>query len=141
VIADEDGRTFGNPDASGASSAIRSHVLTLRVERVLAGAEPITDANSVVLVEEEYSLADGTLVRVDGMRRGRVGDRGTWFLTASPDPDFPAYALVNAQGRYLFGRGALRGGDPIDTLVRSVERMDPTRFQDAVVATATAISR
>ena len=148
VMADEDGRTFGNPtgSGSGAPSAIRSHVLTVRVERVLAGAASTTDANApdtdvVVLVEEEYSLGDGTPVLVDGMRRGRVGDRGTWFLTASTDPDFPAYALVNAQGRYLFGRGEVRGGDPTDRLVRSVERMAPTQLQDAVLSAATSISR
>jgi len=148
VIADEDGRTFGNPSAqdSDAPSAIRSHVLTLRVERVLAGAEPSTALNAprsevVVLVEEEYSLGDGTPVRVDGMRRGRMGDRGVWFLTASTDPEFPAYALVNAQGRYLFARGDMRGGDRTDALVRSVERMGPSQLQDAVVAATTSISR
>jgi hypothetical protein len=108
---------------------------------VLAGAEPSSDASAVVLVEEEYSLADGTPVRVDGMQRGRVGDRGVWFLTASTDPDFPAYALVSAQGRYLFARGALRGGDRTDRLVRAMERMGPTQLQDAVVAVATSISR
>jgi hypothetical protein len=142
VIADEDGRTFGNPEAApaGAPSAIRSHVLTLRVERVLSGADQSADPNAVVLVEEEYALGDGTPVRVDGMRRGRVGDRGVWFLTVSADPDFPAYALVNAQGRYLFGRG-VRGGDRTDALVRSVERMGPTQLQDAVLAATNAISR
>ena len=143
VMADEDGRTFGNPsvEESDAPSSIRSHVLTLRVERVLAGAEPTADANAVLLVEEEYALGDGTPVRVDGMRRGRVGDRGVWFLTAGTDPEFPAYALVNAQGRYLFARGDVRGGDRTDTLVRAVERLGPTRLQDAVIAAATSISR
>jgi hypothetical protein len=147
VIADEDGRTFGNPGAgrSDARSAIRSHVLTLRVDRVLRGAEATADhaldTDAVVLVEEEYALGDGTPVRVDGMRRGRTGDRGVWFLTASTDPDFPAYALVNAQGRFLFARGDVRGGDRTDSLVRSVERMDPTQLRDAVVVAATSISR
>ena len=50
-----------------------------------------------------------------------VGDRGAWFLTASTDPDFPAYALVNAQGRYLFGRDDVRGGDRTD-VARPVRR-------------------
>ena len=78
MIADEDGRTFGNPNAAAraAPSAIRSHVLTLRVERVLSGRDDIANPNApnsdvVVLVEEEYALGDGTPVRVDGMRRGR----------------------------------------------------------------------
>jgi hypothetical protein len=146
VIADEDGRTFGNPDAvrSGAPAAIRSHVLTLRVERVLTGAaataDHAADPNAVLLVEEEYALGDGTPVRVDGMRRGRVGDRGVWFLTASTDPDFPAYAVVNAQGRYLFARADVRGGDRSDTLVRSVEHLGPTGLPAAVIETATSIS-
>ena len=146
VMADEDGRTFGNPSARSAddfdaASSIRSHVLTLHVDRVLAGAEPTGETDVVVLVEEEYALGDGTPVRVDGMRRGRVGDRGVWFLTASTDPDFPAYAIVNAQGRYLFARGEVRGGDRTDTLVRTVERLGPTTLQDAVLAAATSISR
>jgi hypothetical protein len=143
VIADEDGRTFGNPDGarSGAPSAIRSHVLTLRVDRVLTGADATVDPNAVLLVEEEYALGDGTPVRVDGMRRGHIGDRGVWFLTASTDPDFPAYALVSAQGRYLFARGDVRGGDRSDALVRSVEHRGPTPLQAAVSEAATSISR
>jgi hypothetical protein len=147
VIADEDGRLFGDPNAGDshrAPSAIRSHVLTLRVERVLAGADPAVavdaDTDTVLLVEEEYALVDGTPVRVDGMRRGRIGDRGVWFLTASGDPEFPAYALVNAQGRYLFRGNGLQGGDRSDAFVRAVERLDRTQLQDAVVA-ATSISR
>jgi len=70
-----------------------------------------------------------------------AGDRGVWFLTASTDPDFPAYALVNAQGRYLFARGDVRGGDRTDSLVRSAERMNRTQLQDAVLVAATSISR
>jgi hypothetical protein len=80
-------------------------------------------------------------VRVDGMRRGRVGDRGVWFLTASGDPEFPAYALVNAQGRYLFGAKGLHGGDRSDALVRAVERIDRTHLQDAILAAASSTSR
>jgi len=142
VIADEDGRTFGEPNAA----AIRSHVLTLRVEQMLVGATQPIDSNApnsdvVILVEEEYALSDGTPVRVDGMRRGRVGDRGIWFLGASRDPEFPAYALVNAQGRFLFGADGLHGGDRSDALVRSVERLDRTQLQDAILAAASSTSR
>ena len=149
VIADEDGRLFGNPGgsrASGSTSAIRSHVLTVRVEQVLVGANQPADPDApdsdvVVLVEEEYALADGRPVRVDGMRRGRVGDRGVWFLAASGDPEFPAYVLVNAQGRYLFGARGVRGGDRSDTFVRALERLDTTQLRDAVAAAAASISR
>jgi hypothetical protein len=115
--------------------------LTLRVEKVLVGASQPEDANAVVLVEEEYALADGTPVRVDGMRRGHVGDHGVWFLSASGDPEFPAYALVNAQGRYLFGNQGVRGGDRSDGFVRSVEQLDAMQLQDAIGAAATSISR
>ena len=149
VIADEDGRLFGNPGGSrraGSTSAIRSHVLTVQVEQVLVGAGRPTDPDAqdsevVVLVEEEDALADGTQVRVDGMRRGRMGDRGVWFLAASGDPEVPAYALVNAQGRYLFGAHGVRGGDRSDTFVRSLERLDPTQLRDAVAAAGMSISR
>jgi hypothetical protein len=143
VIADEDGRLFGDPNADASTrgaAGIRSHVLTLRVDRVLAGVDADADADTVLLIEEEYALVDGTPVRVDGMRRGRIGDRGVWFLNASGDPEFPAYALVNAQGRYLFRGTSLQGGDRSDAFVRTVERLDRTQLQDAVVA-ATSISR
>jgi hypothetical protein len=115
VVAAEPGRIFGAGDA-----AIRSHVLTVRVDEVLAGSGP-AQPGTVVLVEEEAELTDGTPVRIDGMRASAVGDDGIWFLVASGDPDFPGYAVVNAQGRYL-GRGdALVGGDADDELVASLE--------------------
>ncbi len=127
IVAEESGRLFGGVAGSadelgsavGDATAIRSHVLTLEVDEVLAGSTP-AGSTPIVLVEEEATLADGTPVVVDGMRAGRVGDRGVWFLVAGPDPDFPGYALVNAQGRYLMAGGALRGGDRADALVREV---------------------
>jgi hypothetical protein len=148
VIADEDGRLFGNPgggadgaDTADTTSAIRSHVLTLRVEQVLVGAGASVDRDAIVLVEEEYALADGTPVHVDGMRRGRVGDRGVWFLAASGDPEFPAYAIVNAQGRYLFGDRGVQGGDRTDTFVRAMERLEPRALRDAIAVAVASISR
>jgi hypothetical protein len=128
VVAVEPGRVFGSGDA-----AIRSHVLTVRVDDVLAGSQPDAGAGTVVLVEEEAELADGTPVRVDGMRAGRVGDDGIWFLIASGDPDFPGYAVVNSQGRYLEGSDAsLEGGDASDALVRDVEALDRAQLADRV---------
>jgi hypothetical protein len=119
VAGDEDGRLFG---AGGRRDlAIRSHVLTIQVERVLMGSAERPDPGTVVLVEEEHSLADGTPVVVDGMRPGRSGDRGLWFLAAGGDPDVPAFAVVNAQGRYLFLGDRLVGGDRSDPLVRRLE--------------------
>jgi hypothetical protein len=120
VVTTEVGRVFGGAgtEVADGASAIRSQVTTVRVDRVLTGAE----SAATVLVEEEAGLADGTPVRVDGMRAGTVGDRGVWFLVASRDPDFPGYVVTNAQGRYLRGRGdSLRGGDRTDPLVRAVE--------------------
>ncbi len=120
VVATEAGRIFGTDStaAAGTTSAIRSQITTVQIDTVLAGAT----SETVLLVEEEAELADGSPVRVDGMRAGEVGDRGVWFLVASRDPDFPGYVIVNAQGRYLRGPGdSLRGGDRTDLLVRSVE--------------------
>ena len=127
VVADEEGRVFG-AKAAGQSAAIRSHVLTLEIDEVLraaGGVAPTSNsARPVVLVEEEHSLTDGTPVTVDGMRRSRAGDRGVWFLVASGDPEFPGYAVINSQGRYLYEHGRVRGGDRSDRLVKSIEALD-----------------
>ena len=132
VAAAESGRIFGAGDA-----AIRSHVLTVRVDSVLAGSQRPAGAGTVVLVEEEAELADGTPVRIDGMRAGRIGDDGIWFLAASRDPDFPGYAVVNAQGRYLVGAdGAIEGGDASDDLVRDLQTLGREKLADAVPDTA-----
>lgn len=119
VVATEVGRPFGDADAdTGAVSAIRSQITTVGVDAILRGAS----SETTLVVEEEAELADGTPVRVDGMRAGAVGDRGVWFLVASRDPDFPGYVVVNAQGGYLRGTGdSLRGGDPTDPLVHAIE--------------------
>jgi len=132
VVADETGRLFGD-GASG--SAVRSHVLTLELDEVMVGeaAAIPKDAPAVVLVEEEHSLADGTPVAIDGMRRTRAGDRGVWFLTASTDPDFPGYALVNTQSRYLLGDdGTVHGGDQTDRLVRRIEGLGSAVLRQAI---------
>jgi hypothetical protein len=120
VVATETGRVFGEASAAAddESSAIRSRITTLQIDTVLRG----TSSQATLLIEEEATLADGTPVRVDGMRPGEVGDRGVWFLVASRDPDFPGYVVANAQGRYLRGpRDTLRGGDRTDPLVRAIE--------------------
>jgi hypothetical protein len=58
-----------------------------------------------------------------------------------PHAVIPAYTLVNAQGRFLFGADGLHGGDRSDALVRSVERLDRTQLQDAILAAASSTSR
>jgi hypothetical protein len=132
VVAAEPGRVFGGDGDTDA--AIRSHVLTLRVDSVLAGARGgATDEGTIVLIEEEAETVDGIPVRVDGMRAGRVGDDGIWFLAASRDPDFPGYAVVNSQGRYLAGTdGGLVGGDAADALVRRLELLGRAGLASAV---------
>jgi hypothetical protein len=133
VVAAEPGRLFGDGDAT-----IRSHVLTLRVDSVLAGARGgASGEGTVVLVEEEAEAVDGTPVRVDGMRAGRIGDDGIWFLAASGDPDFPGYAVVNSQGRYLVGSdGTLEGGDASDALVQVLGVLDRAELARQVRETA-----
>jgi hypothetical protein len=93
----------------------------------------------MVLVEEEAALTDGSPIVVDGMRAGRVGDRGVWFLVASNDAEFPGYTVVNSQGRYVeTATGRLLGGDPSDPLVRSIERMGRRGLAEAIAAHANA---
>ena len=64
-----------------------------------------------------------------------MGDDGIWFLVASRDPDFPGYAVVNSQGRFLRGAdGSLHGGDPTDALVGKLAPLPPDRLAEAVVS-------
>jgi hypothetical protein len=149
VLAVEPGRTFGAVDANGdaAPNAIRSRVVTLDVRDVIAAraAVPAPAPGTVVLVEEEATLLDGTPIAVDGARATKVGDAGIWFLTASQDPEFPGFTVVNSQGRYLFADpearrafdGALHGADRSDALVRQLEALG---FRELVAATRSASS-
>jgi hypothetical protein len=147
VIAAESGRVFGGVDTDGGAgnNAIRSRVLTLEVGEVIASRDPAIHptAGTVVLVEEEGTLLDGTALVVDGVRRTRVGDAGIWFLAASRDPEFPGFTVVNSQGRYLLAdpadesEGALRGGDRSDALVRRLEALGLDGLAAAVATAAT----
>ncbi len=142
VLAVEPGRLFGGVDPSGDASdqGVRSQVVTLRVDDVLASVDPVTDPapGTVVLVEEEATLADGTPLRVDGARPARTGDEGIWFLVASHDPDFPGFTVVGSQGRYLQpdGGDALRGADRSDALVRSLEALGAAGLARAITTPA-----
>lgn len=144
VVAVEPGRTFGAVDASGRASdrAVRSQVATIEVEDVVARDDAVAtpEPGTVVLLEEEAELVDGTPIVVDGGRPLRVGDAGIWFLSASTDPEFPGFTVVNSQGRYLLTgapgvdaplRGALRGADRSDRLVRELEALGFAGLADA----------
>ncbi|MCB0963980.1 MAG: hypothetical protein KDA98_11880 [Acidimicrobiales bacterium] len=97
VVAVEPGRWFGD-DSTG---RLRSRLVTLAVDEVVAGSGPDDDA---VLVEEEGWTADGAPLVVDGAAPSAVGDRGVWFLVDGGDPTTGAWITVGAQGRYLLAR-------------------------------------
>ena len=134
------GRVFGDVGETGRAegTAVRSQVLTLEVGRVLAGTGAPRDpgAPTVVLVEEEAELTDGTPLRVDGARPSQLDDDGIWFLTASGDPDFPGYMLVNSQARYLATGTHLVGADRADRLVHSLEALGPDGLERALTGAA-----
>lgn len=131
VAATERGRTFGDPGGT----TIVSRLVTLRVDRVLAGAAPQADT---VLVEEEGWLDDGRQLVVDGMAPTEPGDHGVWFLHQVADPDLPVYVVVSAQGRYLIdgvGHGHdLTGAAGDDPLVAQLEAQGLDRLSAAVAA-------
>jgi hypothetical protein len=150
VVAVERGRTFGAVDSSGRASdrAVQSQVVTIEVEDVVARGDAVAtpQPGTVVLVEEEAELVDGTPITVDGARPLRVGDAGIWFLTVSTDPEFPGFTVVNSQGRYLLTgpraseaplRGALRGADRSDALVRELEALGFAGLADATAEAMT----
>lgn len=135
VVATERGRVFGGIDDEGkaAETAVRSRVLTLRVDEVIAtGAALAADGTEVVLVEEEGWLTDGTPLVVDAAHASGVGDTGIWFLVATRDADFPGFVVVNSQGRYLRKGGGLRGADRTDALVRQLEALGPDGLADEI---------
>jgi hypothetical protein len=144
VVAVERGRTFGAVDDAGRASdrAVQSQVVAIEVEDGVAqdDAPATPESGTVVLVEEEAALVDGTPIIVDGARPARVGDAGIWFLAASTDPEFPGFTTVNSQGRYLLTgdrtpdaplRGALHGADRSDALVRDLEALGFAGLADA----------
>ena len=151
VVAIEPGRTFGAVDASGRASdrAVQSQVVTIEVEDVVARADAVAppQPGTLVLVEEEAGLVDGTPITIDGARPVRVGDAGIWFLNASTDPEFPGFTVVNSQGRYLLTgvrgtdtplRGPLRGADRSDELVRELEALGFAGLADATAEAMTS---
>lgn len=111
VETTEHGRWFG--DGQG-GSRIQSRLITLQVDAVLAGPSQVP---SMLLVEEEGWLEDGSLVSVDGAAPTRVGDDAIWFLVQSGDADVGTHLVTNAQGRYLVSdEGDLTGAEGDDPL-------------------------
>lgn len=143
VVGVEPGRTFGGVDAGGeAAGAIRSQVVTLEIAAALGRTDALRapDPGTVVLVEEEAALADGTPIAVDGARPTGSGDEGIWFLVASTDPEFPGFVVVNSQGRYLVAdEGVLLGADRTDGLVRRLESLGRDGLATAVAAVRTDV--
>jgi hypothetical protein len=103
-----EGRTITDP--SDPSAGIRTRLVTVDVVRAVVGSAP-----SVLVIEEEAELLDGTPILVNGVESSRRNDRGVYFLVAGGDPDAPYHALVNEQGRYLIDGSRLRpsGDDPL----------------------------
>jgi hypothetical protein len=110
-----EGRTLTDPVDPAAG--IRTRLVTVEVVRALVGSPP-----PVLIVEEEAELLDGTPIVVNGVEPSRRGDRGVYFLVASPDPDAPYHALVNEQGRYLVDGTRLRpaGDDPLSAALAAM---------------------
>ena len=140
VVDSSQGRWFGEPSTAGGSGRILSRLVTLRVDRVLAGPSP---PGGEVLVEEEGWSEDGAPLVVDGLGTAAIGDRGFWFLVPGGDADVGAYLVVNFQGRYLERGGRLEGATPDATagsdaygfdLVAEVEAMSPDELVTAVAA-------
>ena len=134
VVTDtQRGRWFG--DGSN-GPRIRSRLVTLRVDRVLAGTG--VEPGSTVLVEEEGWTEEGAPLVVDGAAPSADGDDGIWFLVDPGDATTGARIVVNAEGRYLVGPGGTvvgaEGGDPlvadlssgsIDDLAERISRTPP----------------
>ena len=116
VEATSRGRLVGDP----ADGGVVSRVVTLRVERsVWAPGGPLS---SVVLLEEEGWLPDGTPIEVNGVPASAVGDRGLWFLDQVPADDVSVLLTINSQGRFLDTAAGTVGGDQSDPLVQVVQQ-------------------
>jgi hypothetical protein len=114
VAAVEPGRLFGDPG----QAAVRSRLVTLAIDEVLAGA---AHRGATVVIEEPGWLDDGTPIEVDGVPGAAAGTAAIWFLQAvepltTEDGSGPAtYVITGPQGRQPLWEGALvgDGDDPI----------------------------
>jgi hypothetical protein len=120
----------GRVVADGGGAAVRSHLITLEVGAVLVGPDP----GAAIVLDEEFELADGRPLVVDGLRPTRTGDRGIFVLSGVPDG---RYVTVSSSGRFLFRPGgtqsdALQGA--AGPLAADLAARGGNRLSDAFVA-------
>jgi hypothetical protein len=116
VTDTEPGRWFGD---GSTSARIRSRLVTLDVDEVLAGEAPAGELGTLLLEEEGWTQ-DGAPLVVDGAAPSKVGDDGIWFLVDPGDGTTDALIVVNAQGRYLVDGDHLSGAAGGDRLVEEL---------------------
>jgi hypothetical protein len=114
----EPGRWFGD---GSTSARIRSRLVTLDVEDVLAGDVPPGELGTLLLEEEGWT-EDGAPLVVDGAAPSAVGDEGIWFLVDPGDETTDSLIVVNAQGRYLVDGDHLAGASGDDPLVADLAK-------------------
>jgi len=130
-VTDTDrGRSFGD---GSTSARIRSRLVTLDVEEVLAGNVPPGELGTLLL-EEEGWLEDGSPLVVDGAAPSAVGDEGIWFLVDPGDDTTDALIVVNAQGRYLVDGDRLAGAKGNDPLVAELSALSEDELADRVAS-------
>ena len=105
VIAVDDGRTITDPANPAAGFSTR--LFHLQVVETFRGGD-----STLLVVEQEAELLDGTPIVVNEMSPNRIGDHGFWFLVRGDDEHFPYVAVVNEQGRLLVDNGDRLG--PVD---------------------------
>ncbi len=117
VVVTERGRLVGDPLQGG----VVSRLVTVQVDASLWN--PAQADSSVVMVDEEGWLPDGTPIVVNGMQPSVVGDVGVWFLDRIPTDESPTYLVINSQGRFIESDGVMRGADQRDALVQELQRL------------------
>ena len=135
-----------------AANAIRSQVVTVEVEdvdraprrgRAAGGGHRDPDRGG-----GRRSL-DGTPITVDGASRAGWATPASGSWSASADPEFPGFTVVNSQGRYLLERpdaaagaalaGPVRGSDRTDDLVRRLQALGFAGLADAAGVAMAAV--
>lgn len=124
-----DGRNVAG--GTSAQSAIRTQLVTLDVGDVLDGA---TDQH--LTLEQEYTLADGTPITINGAAPMKQNDEALLFLVRSRDESAPYVAVMNTQSRYLV-TGTQRDGLTAagsDMLSAQLAELGPYDLRCAVLA-------
>lgn len=131
VTAIREGRLVGETNGG-----IRTRLVELTVERLLAGE---VNEGTIVL-EEEGWLADGTPIIVNGMVPSEIGDLGFYFLFRGRSDEFPHYALIGEQGRYLVDveNGSLSGSERDVGLSEQITARNAAELERRIVELASA---